>query len=42
LIGSTSERLLSVLPTLTLVVPVGRPAHQEERPAVSMPWENRS
>lgn len=42
LIGSTSERLLSFLPTQTLVVPVGRPAPVEHAgAAATMPWENR-
>jgi nucleotide-binding universal stress UspA family protein len=41
LIGSTSERLLHVLPTLTLVVPVVRPAHRGLG-ADLLPWETRA
>jgi nucleotide-binding universal stress UspA family protein len=39
LIGSTSERLLRILPTLTLVVPVARPAHKGLG-ALALPWES--
>ncbi|MEK6610587.1 MAG: universal stress protein [Gemmatimonadota bacterium] len=41
LIGSTSERLLHLLPTLTLVVPVHRPSNAERRRLArdEMPWE---
>ncbi|MDO8666403.1 MAG: universal stress protein, partial [Gemmatimonadales bacterium] len=41
LIGSTSERLLHLLPTLTLVVPVHQPNTAERRRMAmdEMPWE---
>jgi len=39
LIGSTSERLLRILPTLTLVVPVARPPHKGLG-ELALPWES--
>lgn len=41
LVGSTSERLLHLLPTLTLVVPVAKPAETERRKVAidELPWE---
>ena len=39
LIGSTSERLLNVLPTSMLVVPVSRPAALASPGRLVMPWE---
>jgi nucleotide-binding universal stress UspA family protein len=40
LMGSTSERLLHVRPTLTLVIPVARPQHRGlDTP--SLPWETK-
>lgn len=41
LIGSTSERLLHLLPTLTLVVPVAKPADAERLKLAmdELPWE---
>jgi nucleotide-binding universal stress UspA family protein len=41
LIGSTSERLLHLLPTMTLVVPVPKPTDQERRRSRvdAQPWE---
>jgi nucleotide-binding universal stress UspA family protein len=42
LIGSTSERLLHVLPVTTLVIPVGDPGSHAALSAVShQPWEQR-
>ena len=41
LIGSTSERLLHVLPTSILLVPVGQPAG-ETPGALGMPWEGEA
>lgn len=38
LIGSTSERLLRILPTLTMVMPVARPAHRGLG-EMALPWE---
>ncbi len=38
LIGSTSERLLQVLPAPTLVVPVARPRAEARRLDVELPW----
>ncbi|MFI5213216.1 MAG: universal stress protein [Gemmatimonadales bacterium] len=39
LIGSTSERLLRILPTLTMVVPVARPPHKSLGD-MALPWES--
>ncbi len=41
LMGSTSERLLHVCPTLTLVVPVSRPQHRG-LDIPSLPWETKA
>ncbi len=41
LIGSTSERLLQVLPASTLVVPVTRPTGRRALEAAPYPWEAR-
>jgi len=41
LIGSTSERLLHVLPTSIFLVPVGQPAG-EKLGALGMPWEGEA
>lgn len=38
LLGSTSERLLQLLPRPTLVVPVEKPAHAEASLAAQLPW----
>ena len=39
LIGSTSERLLNVLPASVLVVPVSRPVAAVSQGRLVMPWE---
>lgn len=39
LLGSTTERLLHVLPAMTLVVPVARPVGRHALDDVALPWE---